>query len=226
MPKHFLYNLIVMAAADVMPQASQSRPLLSRVTRRLNRHVHEFGVSLAASRGGAFYQDTPDRLVLENVILPFYQLSAAHNEILFVGCDWYTAGYARRFALKSYATIDPDPVRAKYGAAKHQVAPMRNLSAAHAPNSLDLIMCNGVIGWGLNELAEAEASFEAAFKALRPGGHLIVGWNDLPRHLPFEIAAVKALQLFERNIFPPLGADHHQVEHELRHTFNFYVKPV
>lgn len=225
MPKHFLYNLAIMAAADVVPQAAQSQQLFARAIRRLNRSVHDLGVMLASTHGGAFYQNTPDRLVLENTIVPFYQLSGDHRAIFFVGCDWYTAGYARRFSLKNYATIDPDANRAKFGAANHQIAPMRNLGAAHAPNSLDLIVCNGVIGWGLDDIAEAETSFDAAFAALRPGGHLIVGWNDLPRHLPFAIDSVEALGKFNSLVFPPLSAAQFRVDHALRHIFNFYVKP-
>lgn len=226
MAKNFLYNLAVMFAADVVPQAAQTRPLSGRFKRRVNKTLHDIGVTLGRTHGGAFYQDTPDRLVLENIILPFYQLSKEHRNILFVGCDWYTAGYARLFALKTYATMDPDAHRAQYGAYRHQVAPMRLMGSVHPEGSLDLVVCNGVFGWGLNDVAEAETSVGAAFNALRPGGHMIIGWNDLTRHRPFVLSDIAALQKFEPYVFPPLDAHQHRVDHELRHVFDFYTKPV
>lgn len=193
--------------------------------RHMRRNMLGAGLRLAGAQDSAFYLDTPDRLILENVIFPFYQLSPEHQKILFIGCDWYTAGYARCFRLKRYMTMDPDPARATYGAALHQTAPMARLANAHADGSLDLIVCNGIIGWGLNDLGEANTSFDAAYAALRPGGHLIIGWNDLDAHRPFALADVAALGRFERLTFPPLSSAQHRVEHKMRHVFDFYVKP-
>lgn len=226
MKNNFLHNLAAKCTADTTPQAAQSPPWIERIKRRANKSIHDFGVTLARTHGGAFYQNTPDRLVLENIILPLYQLSKEHRNILFVGCDWYTAGYARLFALKTYATMDPDAHRAQHGAHRHQIAPMRLMGSVHPEGSLDLVVCNGVFGWGLNEIAEAETSVGAAFNALRPGGHMIIGWNDLTRHRPFAPSDIASLQKFEPYVFPPLDAHQHRIDHELRHTFNFYVKPL
>lgn len=193
--------------------------------RQLRRRVLTAGLRFAGAQDSAFYLDTPDRLVLENLIFPFYQISREHHDILFVGCDWYTAGYARRFRLKRYATLDPSPSQARYGAQSHLVAPMCQLGAQHAANSLDVIVCNGIVGWGINDPRDAEASFTAAFDALRPGGHLIIGWNDVEKRRPFRLQDIAALNKFERLAFPPLGTDQHRVEHDMKHVFDFYVKP-
>ncbi len=200
-------------------------PFAARIARRTQRLARETLMAAAQRLGAVFYQDSADRAVLENVIFPYYQLSPAHRRILFVGCDWYTAGYARRMSFKSFATIDPDPARARFGATIHQVAPMRRLSDMHAPGSLDLVICNGVFGWGLDDPAEAERSIEAAWTALRPGGHLVVGWNDVARHAPFDVPGLAALRRFTPIEFPPLGVHRHGVDHDMRHTFAFFAKP-
>lgn len=212
------------AATQTEPVADTT-PMIKRLIRRVGRAKHEAIMALAAGTGGVFYQNTPDRAVLENVVFPYYQLSASHQRILFVGCDWYTAGYSRRMSLKSFATIDPDPTRARYGAANHMIAPMSRLSDNHGPGTFDLVICSGVIGWGLNDPVEAERSFEAAWTGLRSGGHLVVSWNDVPRHLPFDVLGLAALRRFEPFTFPPLGVPRHNVEHEMRHTFAFFSKP-
>ncbi len=193
--------------------------------RQLQRNLIGSGVRFVSRQNGAFYLDTPDRMVLENQIFPFYQISADHTDMLFIGCDWYTEGYARRFRHKNYCTLDADPAKARFGSQNHLTAPMQNLGAAHHNASLDLIICNGIIGWGLDDIRDAEASFAAAFEALRPGGHLIVGWNDVEPHRPFTPADLHALKPFDALVFPPLGVDQVRVDHKMQHVFEFYAKP-
>lgn len=212
-------------AATREPIVDLSRAWSARIGRFAHRRAHDAAVRIALRFGGALYQDTPDRAVLENVIFPYYQLSDEHRSLLFVGCDWYTTGYARRFALKSYATIDPDRARARYGAPRHAIAPMSLLGDHHPSASLDVVFCNGVIGFGLDDPAEADASFSAAFDALRPGGHFILGWNDVPRHRPFELSGIPALARFEPLVFAPLRTARHRVAHDIGHVFDFYRKP-
>lgn len=225
MPKGHLLNLALMLAFDIMPQTLGNHGLVGKVRRRLDKGGHDLGLSLARRYNGALYQDSADRLVLENQIFPYYQLNHEHNRIVFVGCDWYTSGYARRFALKSFQTIDRDPDRANFGAESHHVGPMKVISAINRPSSIDVVFCNGVIGWGLDDRDEAEASFAAAHNVLRPGGHLIVGWNDLPQHAPFDLMSLPSIGRFERFTFPPLGVERHRVDHDMKHVFDFFAKP-
>jgi SAM-dependent methyltransferase len=226
MPKGHIINLALMLAFDIMPQTLGNQGLVGRVRRRLDKGGHDLGLRLARRYNGALYQDSADRLVLENRIFPYYQLSSDHKRIVFVGCDWYTSGYARRFALNFFQTIDRDPDRADFGAENHHVGPMKVMSKINRPGSIDVVFCNGVIGWGLNDRDEAEASFAAAFDTLRPGGHLIVGWNDLPQYTPFELKSLDSIARFERFDFPPLGASQYRVDHAMQHVFDFYAKPI
>jgi SAM-dependent methyltransferase len=230
MPKltlaYMLQHAMLIGAAEVAPRVVlPDGTLKSRLKRRAARTTRDAGIAIGRRFGGAFYQDTPDRTVLECTILPFYQLSEEHERLLFIGCDWYTYGYQRLFRLKRLTTIDPALDRARFGAESHQIAPMKTMGGVCPPGSVDAIICNGIIGWGLDDLAEAEESFEAAFTALRPGGHLIIGWNDLEGRRPFVPRDVKALKAFEPLKFPGIGVAELKTPGEIRHVYNFYQKP-
>ena len=186
--------------------------------------LHGVGVWLGVAYGGSFYYPSEDRSILECVIIPFYQLSHTHQAIVFVGTDWYTHGYTRMFSRKHYTTIDPNPKRARYGAEHHIVDAIGNIERYIPAGSLDVVFLNGVIGWGLNSQDEAERAFAACHRCLRTGGHLVVGWNDLPEHLPFPIEAVESLSKFRPVWFPPLETTRHFVDNEWRHTFGFFGK--
>lgn len=226
MPKiHILYQLAMMGAMDVLPAMLREQKVATRLRGRLDRQAIAAASHIARRYNGALYQDTPDRLVLETAILPYYQLHDDFHRLVFVGCDWYTAGYPRLFAHKEFWTIEPDAARAGYGAPRHIVAPMRNIRHQLRPGCVDVIFCNGVIGWGLDDPAEAETSFAAAFDVLRPGGHLVIGFNDRAPHTPFHPDGLQALERFEPFVFEPLGTSEHRIPHELRHVYRFYRKP-
>ena len=186
--------------------------------------LHAIGVRLGAAYGGSFFYPSEDRSILECVIIPFYQLSPMHEVIVFVGTDWYTHGYTRMFSRKNYTTIDPNPERACYGAEQHIIDDIGNIEQYMPPGSLDVVFLNGVIGWGLNSQDEAERAFAACHRCLRKDGHLVVGWNDLPEHVPFPMQAVESLSKFRPLVFPLLETSEHFVDNEWRHTFSFFCK--
>ena len=73
------------------------------------------------------------------------------NGWLFVGCAPFTWHYEAIFPGRDYTTIDQDPRCRRYGATRHVVDKPKNLDRHVAPGSFDLIVCNGVFGWGLDE---------------------------------------------------------------------------
>lgn len=185
-------------------------------------------LSLAARRAvglpAQIYSE--DRRVLEQVILPEYARRSTIKRVLFVGCAAYTKHYRQLFNQHEYWTIDPAPARSCYGSERHIVDSLQNLGR-HAPTAyFDLIICNGVLGWGLNAQEDAEAAFAACDRHLQAGGELLLGWNDIaPRNrvLPEQ---VRALSRFEPMRFEPLQAARWRVEAGSRHVFDFYRKPV
>jgi SAM-dependent methyltransferase len=172
---------------------------------------------------------TEDRRVLEQVILPDVARRAEIQRILFVGVGWYTEAYERYFLRKrGYWTLDIDPAQALFGApgGRHFGDSATNVSSHFGEGSLDLIVCNGVFGWGLNERADVERAFDGFYRALRPGGIFLLGWNDIPVHTPFLPDETAALRRFEPYAFPALGTDRLCVANtDNRHTYHFYVKP-
>ncbi len=166
-----------------------------------------------------------DRRTLEQIVLPAYAARDDIRSVLFVGCDWYTHHYKELFAKRQYATLDPDPWKRKFGAEVHHVAGLESVDRLFAPGSLDLIVCNGVWGWGLDDRADCERAFNGCYDCLRDGGHLLIGWNDQEAHRPFPLESLLSLARFEAELFEPLGASRYLANPENQHVFNFYVKP-
>jgi hypothetical protein len=168
-----------------------------------------------------------DRRMLDEQILPRLAENDRFARVLFVGCDWYTEHVEDLFLAngRSFTTIEIDPMRARHGAAKHIVAGLSDLGGHIAPESIDLIVCNGVIGWGLDEPAEIERSMAASVAALSPGGCLLLGWDDVPEKLPIPIEKIQALRSLEPDA--PAGIPSAVVETGTyaRHTFGFFRKP-
>ncbi len=170
------------------------------------------------------YLKTDDRQVLETVILPYFAQSPEFSKILFVGTAWYTEGYNTVFREKDYWTIEPNPSQAQYGSSNHIIDSIENVEQHFQPNEFDLIICNGVFGWGLNAQPNVEAAFGHCFNLLHEGSIFVFGWNNVPEHYPFPLENCEALKLFRSFEFPPLSASQYQTTSKNRHTFNFYIK--
>jgi SAM-dependent methyltransferase len=193
--------------------------LLARTFFRIVRDIKRmFGVES--------YLKNEDRRVLEQIIFPYFLHEDSYEEILFVGCHWYTKGYNERFETKkkSYWTIEIDPSREKYGAKQHIVDGLQNLSKHFKPGALDLILCNGVFGWGLDKKTDVEQAFRACCDCLREGGVLVVGWDDIEERRPFPLGECQSLRALKPFFFPPLGTAEYLTDTPYRHTYTFYVK--
>lgn len=178
-----------------------------------------------AALGGEVSLSTDDRRVFEKVVMPYFAAQPEFQRVLFVGCDWYTAHYGRIFAGREYWTLDKEPSRRRFGAERHITGALQDLLQHVAPGFFDLVLCNGVLGWGLNHRDEAERSLEACRLALRPGGVLVLGWNDVPEKRVLVPAESKSLARFEPFVLPPLGVSNHVTATGNRHTFSFFVRP-
>ena len=169
---------------------------------------------------------TADRRALEQVILPEYARRSDIARILFVGCAAYTQRYGELFGAREYWTIDPVARRRRYGSRRHIVDQLQNLGRHVPPGYFDLIICNGVLGWGLNAPEDADSAFAACLTHLRAGGELMLGWNNImPRNrvLPDDITA---LRRFARVQFGPSRTARWIIDTGNRHVFDFYQKPV
>jgi len=195
---------------------------------RLVSLVGERGYATAAVRrrlGLPTPLETADRRLLEESIFPYYRDDFVFRKILFVGCAYFTAHYQQKFfAGKDFWTIEPEPAQARFGSTNHVIAPLEDVSKHFSARYFDLILCNGVYGWGLDTLAQGEAAFAQCHVCLRDGGHLIFGWNDVPNRTPFGLDEIQSRNLFRRLQFPPLGGWRYFTETRHRHVFDFYQK--
>lgn len=173
--------------------------------------------------------DTADRRVLERIIVPGYLAELPVSRVLFVGCDNYTAHYQRElFATCEYWTIDSNPKMRPFGAKRqHVIAPLEDLAKHFPEQYFDLIICNGVYGWGLDTAEQCEAAFAQCYVCLNTGGHLLIGWNDIPTHThraSVLLPEVANLARFEKYHFPALGTWRYVTDTPYRHTYEFYRK--
>jgi SAM-dependent methyltransferase len=166
------------------------------------------------------------RYLLENVIFPELRARSEMRRILFVGCDRATRHYPRLFADREFATLDMDPGKARYGAEKHVTATLDEVREHFEPGSLDAVICNGVIGWGLDDRDEIDSAVTQCYDCLRPGGIFIVGWNDREPWRPVDLDSIGAFARFAPFTPPPFPGPVYPTLGEMRHVYNFYVRPV
>jgi hypothetical protein len=165
-----------------------------------------------------------DRSILEEVILPYFAKSTSIQRILFVGCSAYTQWYENIFHGKEYWTIDSKRIKRKYGSEHHIVDSVTNVGSYVAKQYFDVIIMNGVIGYGLNRVSDIERAVDACHAALASQGILLVGWNDTRQRTPIDIRALRAISALRAHYFEPLQACHYRTEGAQRHTFSFYRK--
>lgn len=167
-----------------------------------------------------------DRRLLEDRLLPvLLGDEQPARQVLFVGCCFASRHYENRFSAQGvhWWTLDCDPKRRVYGAQHHIVDRLERLEVHRTP-LFDLIVCNGVLGWGLNDREDAEAAFAACFARLRVRGRLLVGWNDYyPRN---RIAPQSLISLLRYDHHAPCGwPPSLPVGGLRRHVFEFYRRP-
>lgn len=169
--------------------------------------------------------ETEDRRVLEQVIFPYFSSLPNIGSVLFVGCDWYTKHYEPTyFPAKNFWSIDPAPRARKFAGRRHIVAPLEELELHFGPDQFDLIICNGVYGFGLDTRSQCEKAFEVCHSRLGTGGHFVLGWDDIPARTPVPLADIESLRRFKRSAFAPLGSWRYTTDTPYRHTYDFYSK--
>lgn len=131
-----------------------------------------------ARRSGAI-RALPDRRLMAEAYIP--ALAQAGGRILWVGCRAYTAeDYA---ALEAHGaevwTTDIDPDAARWGRkGRHRTGDVCLIDGLFSDLTFDAIVCNGVLGFGVDEVGPQRQALTAMANILRPGGRLLLGWND------------------------------------------------
>jgi hypothetical protein len=172
---------------------------------------------------GRILLHTDARLTLERRILPPIAGDATLTRILFIGCEWYTWRYAWLFRKREYWTIERRPEASRrYGGPRAIADDVGQLDRHFDAGGLDVVICNGVLGWGVNRADEAEAVFAQVHRALRPGGLFVLGWTNAAPHRPVNVDTTPSLRGFEPYVFPTLGTARHLTKNALPHVFSFF----
>jgi SAM-dependent methyltransferase len=121
---------------------------------------------------------SPDRRVLKREILP--RIADRACDVLWIGCRAYTREYPRLLEAKGARcwSLDIDPTAARFGhPLRHIVGDLLHLEDHFGPGAFDAILCNGVLGFGVDSTDAQTRAFSQMALSLRRGGSLILGWN-------------------------------------------------
>ena len=137
-------------------------------------------------------RDLPDRRLLTSAYIP--ALAARGGRILWVGCRAYTASDYP--ALEQWGaevwTTDIDPKAARWGqAGRHQTGDLCVIDQVFDDLRFDAIVCNGVLGFGVDSPAAQEQAITAMAGILKPGGLLLLGWNNDKIDDPLNLSATE-----------------------------------
>ena len=120
----------------------------------------------------------PDRKVMADSYIP--ALAANGGRILWVGCREYTLDdYA---ALETQGgqvwTTDIDPAAARWGReGRHRTGDVCEADRMFSDQTFDAVVCNGVLGYGVDSPEQQQRALGALAAIVRPGGLLLLGWN-------------------------------------------------
>jgi hypothetical protein len=145
----------------------------------------------------------PDRQYLEQVILPALA-SLSPQRVVDIGVEWYTQSHGCGFPADcEYWTLDMRPEVACYGSeGRHIIGNALEIDTFFAPGSLDVVLLNGLFGFGINQVSDQERTIRALRVVLRTGGRLLVGWDrgQGPIKDPLEL---ESIQRYFAHLPPP-----------------------
>lgn len=160
------------------------RSRLGRIRRYTEDHLPTSARErLRESRGLRSTARAPDRPPLVRSLIPALVRALAVKrdaKVLWVGCRPYTVGY---YTLIESAgakcwTIDIEPEVEPFGReGRHVTLDLLRAEERFDEASFDAVLCNGILGWGIDTIDAQTAAFKAIARLLRPGGWLALGWD-------------------------------------------------
>ncbi len=133
----------------------------------------------------------PSRQWLLDELLPALK-AAGRKRMLFVGTQAYNRPFYRQCQGLKVFSIDPDPDNARYGAPEgHHIGLVQDIARLAPGETFDVIIFNGIIGFGVNDVPSALDALKAMAGAAAPDALLMIGWNP-GRTDDREIAALRS----------------------------------
>jgi SAM-dependent methyltransferase len=163
-----------------------------------------------------------DRRYLRDTILPALR-RAKLSRALIVGVRRYSAGLEAAFdpAETECWTCDIDPAVELFGApGAHVIQDVRSLDQSFPPGFFDLVVLNGVFGWGVDKTEDMNAAVKAIQHVLAPGGYLLIGWNADRTEAPDTLTSI-AGAFAPANLF---GLPHRKSFSDVTHVYAWFRK--
>lgn len=127
---------------------------------------------------------TKSRLFFEYVILNYISQLDFSN-VLFIGVERYTTWYKKIFVRSRFYTLDYDSNLVKYADEKfHAICKVEDMQDYYDDGFFNLIILNGVYGWGLNKDEQLTKAIENIYCKLELNGVLIFGYNNVRENDP------------------------------------------
>ena len=201
------------------------RQLLRNIKNRFLAPVFLF---FSYKLGYVYALKSPDRRFLEDGIITKLLADHRYQRILFAGVEIYTWHYRHLLHDREFHTIEKDPNKSHYGnKGKHTLGSVCELEMHYGPGQFDVVLFNGLIGYGLDSAPDVEQALSSAYEVLADGGLLIIGWNNTPDHLRFVLGDLPSYRRYVG--FTPyalgLTSHRHEIANSNRHTFDFLSKP-
>lgn len=151
--------------------------------------------------GIEFPRKSPNRIFLESTIFHYInQRFGARNPrgtCLFIGTDKRSWHYPKNLDLVLH-TIDIEKKKAIYGNAQHHiVGSATELGRYYDAISFDVIIANGLIGFGMNQPEQCDQLLQGAHALLKDDGLLVLGYNDGPDFVNFKVKDTAHYKLFK-----------------------------
>ena len=185
-----------MSARESWPR--RAHRIADRLNQRFGARLRRFPMLAAAWTAvlDAVVARQEDRRHMRRDILPAVA-RARPGRILFVGVRGYTRDYGRVFrgSRTEFWTCDVDPAAARFGApSRHLTEDVQAIDSAFPEGYFDVVILNGVFGWGIDEPAGMDRTLRALAKILVPGGALLIGWNHDRAPDPQTLAGITLYQ--------------------------------
>ena len=115
---------------------------------------------------------------MEKAFIP--ALATEGGRILWVGVREYTLDdyTALEASGGEVWTTDVDAKAERWGRRdRHRTGDVGAADVLFADLTFDAVVCNGVLGYGVDEAEHQARTFKALATLIRPGGRLLLGWN-------------------------------------------------
>lgn len=195
----------------------------------LKRALFRLSPGLAAHCNIDFRLHAPNRAFLENEIFTYVNRLAAESDagldFLFVGLDKHNWHYPRLLSV-DFHSLDLKKKNAVYGRrGRHKVGNAMQMAELYAENAFDVVVANGLIGFGVDTQADFHRLIAQCHWVLKPGGLLVLGYNDRLERAPFpvDVDGNGGFDEFVPDIVGVRGARHH-MDDEHRHVYVFSRK--